>query len=408
MVPFDMKKIYSKGIYLLPLLLIFTTGCSFDISKKEVNIVQAKTTEEVEQTQKEKFDMEKYVVGDGDTFANIMENYGISYGDMLNIVSSSVDMYDLTRVVVGHEFRKYMQKEELVKIEYDIDAEEYILVEKEERGFKVSKQKIEYDVTVKSAHASIDSSLFVAGSKAGIQDETILMMAEILAWNIDFATQVQQGDSFAVLYEERTRGGKPARPGNILAVSFTSSGVKNQAYHFVDSEGNEGYYDENGNSLVRQFLRAPLRYSRITSGFTYARFHPILGKNTPHRAIDYAAPIGTPILATAAGTITFSSWSTLGYGNFIDIKHNGIYSTQYAHLSRFGKGIKVGAHVEQGQVIGYVGSTGYSTGPHLHYQIKKNGELVNPLEIELPAGDPIPERSIEDYKKSIKKYKQSI
>jgi len=184
--------------------------------------------------------------------------------------------------------------------------------------------------------------------------------------------------------------------------------VKHQAYRFVDSNEKEGYYDEKGNSLVRQFLRAPLHYSRITSGFAYARFHPILGKNTPHRAIDYAAPVGTPIMATADGTVTFAGWSTIGYGNFIDVKHNGIYSTQYAHLSRFGKGIKAGAHVQQGQIIGYVGSTGYSTGPHLHYQIKKNGHLVNPLEIELPAGDPIPEDQKEAFQKFIEPYKDRI
>ncbi|PIR04077.1 MAG: peptidase M23 [Candidatus Magasanikbacteria bacterium CG11_big_fil_rev_8_21_14_0_20_39_34] len=402
-----MQKIPLKTIIILPCLAILFSGCSFHVSKNGTETVEAKT--QVPKVKLEDtFDIEKYQVEEGDTFANIMANYGVSYSDMLDIVSSSMEMYDLTKVVVGHEFRKYTKEKKLIKIEYDIDAEDYILIEKNSEGVAVSKKTIEYEVTVTSANATIDSSLFLAGSKVGISDETILGMAEILAWNIDFATQVQQGDSFSVVYEERTRNGNPSRPGNILAVSFTNSGVKHQAYRFVDSNEKEGYYDEKGNSLVRQFLRAPLHYSRITSGFAYARFHPILGKNTPHRAIDYAAPVGTPIMATADGTVTFAGWSTIGYGNFIDVKHNGIYSTQYAHLSRFGKGIKAGAHVQQGQIIGYVGSTGYSTGPHLHYQIKKNGHLVNPLEIELPAGDPIPEDQKEAFQKFIEPYKDRI
>ena len=159
--------------------------------------------------------------------------------------------------------------------------------------------------------------------------------------------------------------------------------------------------NKEGKSLVRQFLKAPLRYDRITSGYTNARFHPTLGNNMPHKAIDYAASRGTPIRAVGDRTVTYAGWND-GYGRYINIRHNGTYSTQYAHLSGFA--VNNGSQVSQGDIIGYVGSTGFSTGPHLHYQIKKYGQKVNPLEVELPAGDPVPQNKKSDFKKIKREY----
>jgi len=201
---------------------------------------------------------------------------------------------------------------------------------------------------------------------------------------------VQTGDSFVVVYEKRTRQGQDAGVGRIHVASFTNVGETTYAYRYTDSAGEPGYYDGEGSSLIRPFLKAPLSYNRISSGFTYARFDPITSRLGTHRAIDYAAPIGTPILAVGNGTITFMGWNG-PYGNYIDIHHNDTYQTQYAHLSAFAKGLGKGSKVEQGQVIGYVGSTGHSTGPHLHYQVKVNGTLVNPLEIEFPKGESLTE-----------------
>lgn len=332
--------------------------------------------------------LQSYTIQEGDTFATAVEQFGIGYSDMLEIVSTSQELYDFTNVRLGRDIRYEVQNGEVVYLEYDIDTEEIVVVEKNNGAYTARKEPIAYAVEEVVAGGTIHSSLFVDGNAAGLSDALILEMADILGWTIDFATEVQQGDSFTVFFEKRKRNGQDAPHGRVFAVAFTNGGVEHRGYLFPDAEGKARYYNEEGNSMVRQFLKAPLRYSRITSGFSYARFHPVIGRNTAHLAIDYAAPLGTPILATADGTVTYAAWNG-GFGNYIDIRHNGTYATQYAHLSSYAKGIKPGAKVSQGDVIGYVGSTGWSTGPHLHYQIKKNGTLVNPLTIELPAGDPV-------------------
>jgi murein DD-endopeptidase MepM/ murein hydrolase activator NlpD len=313
---------------------------------------------------------------------------GIGYGTMLEVLESAADVYDFTRVRVGKTLHATIAQGTLNALAYDMDTESQVLVERTGSTYTAKEIPIAYAATRSTANATIDSSLFVAGAQAGLQDRTILAIAEVFAWNIDFATQIQQGDAFSVLYESRTRDGQEAPDGPILAATFTTGGETFTAVRFEAPDGTTHYYDEEGNSLVRQFLKAPLKYSRITSGYTNSRFHPTLQKNMSHLAIDYAAPLGTPIYAVGDGVVKSAGWGG-GYGNLIKLKHNSTYSTNYAHLTRFAKGITAGARVTQGQVIGYVGSTGFSTGPHLHYEIEKNGVKVNPLGLELPAGEPI-------------------
>ncbi|HBB38026.1 MAG TPA: hypothetical protein DEP63_00545 [Candidatus Magasanikbacteria bacterium] len=274
-------------------------------------------------------------------------------------------------------------------IVYDINSEEQAVITKNDAGdFVVTKQDIAYDVTEEHVHGTIEASLFVDGNKAGLEDRTILALADVFAWEIDFATVIQPGDSFDLLYEKRTRDGAAAPAGDILAARFVNRGKEYTAVRFVDPDGGIGYYANDGTSLQKPFLKAPLAYSRISSGYSNARFHPVTQSTAPHLAIDYAAPMGTAILSTGDGVVTTARY-TGGYGNFISIHHNDTWVTQYAHLSRYA--VSAGDRVEQGQIIGYVGSTGWSTGPHLHYEMVKNGTKVNPLNVELPAGDPIPD-----------------
>lgn len=332
------------------------------------------------------FDIETYTITSEDVFTTAMDALGIGYAEALEIVDVASSTFDFTRIREGKEFKLYSKDGAVKKLVYEPDRERAIIVTF--NPIEVVEEEIVYDVTEAHARATIDSSLFLAGAEAGLSDALILDIADVFAWTIDFATQVQVGDSFRVLYEKRSRDGQDAGHGDILTAEFVNSGKSYFAYQFEDAEGKVQYYDEDGNSLIKQFLKAPLTYSRITSGFTNARFHPVLQRNTPHRAIDYAAPVGTPVLSVGDGTIVFAGWSG-GYGNFVKVRHNSTYQTHYAHLSRIA--VSHGQVVEQGQVIGYVGSTGFSTGPHLHYEIQKNGTLVNPLQIELPAGDPVEE-----------------
>ncbi len=388
-----MKKYFLLGIILL-------IGIFYFFSKKETMVVESpETIPSVEEIVPAKKILFSYTISEGDTFTSVIEAIGGSYSEALSIVAAASSTYDLTRIRLGRDVRYELRNGELIYIEYDIDTEEKILLEKNKSGvFEAKKETIAYDVENVTERATIASSLFVDGNKAGMSDALILEIAEILSWSVDFATAVQTGDSVVVYYEKRTRNGNAAPHGKVLAVSFTNVGKTVQGFLFQDSDGKDQYYDEQGNSLVRQFLKAPLKYNRISSGYTNARFHPVTQTTAPHRAIDYAAPVGTPILATADGVVTMAQYYG-GFGNYIDIRHNSIYETQYAHLSKYAAGIKPGVRVNQGDVIGYVGSTGWSTGPHLHYQIRKNGTLVNPLEVELPAGDPVSEEKKEEFER---------
>lgn len=344
---------------------------------------------------------ETYTIAEGDTFTVAMEALGFPYADALAMVAAGENIFDLTKVKLGKDISLISEDGVPMRIEYEPNSEEVVIIDLQ-NDFAVSVQPIAFDITVKEATGTIDGSLSTAMMEQGLPELLVIKFADVLAWEIDFATQVQNGDSFRVLYEERSRDGSVAGIGNILRVEFTNRGNTTVAYQYTKPDGDTTYYSEDGSSLVRPFLKAPMSYTRITSGFSMARFHPVTGRTAPHRAIDYAAPTGTPIMAVADGTVTFAGWSAIGYGNFIKIKHNGIYGTNYAHLSAFN--VSPGDVVKQGDVIGYVGSTGFSTGPHLHYEVTVYGELKNPLEVEFPKGDALPEEErsqFEEQKRAI-------
>lgn len=336
-------------------------------------------------------EVRRHMIVEDDTFTKAMEALGAGYAEALAILEAAADTYDFANIRLGKELALTLNDDGTPRLlTYEPNASDAIVVERGDDGtWSAREEEIEYDIEVVKARGTISSSLYEAGLEAGMGEGAIITLADTFAWSVDFATQVREGDSFEVAYEKRSRDGVEAGTGRVLTASFTNDGTRHEAYLF-EMDGKDGYYDESGNSLVRQFLKAPLSYSRITSGYTMARFHPVLGNNQPHRAIDYAAPAGTPVMATADGIISSYGWNG-GYGNMASVRHNSTFTTNYAHLSKFAKGLKRGSAVKQGQVIGHVGSTGLSTGPHLHYEIVKDGTKVNPLQVELPAGDPIPE-----------------
>jgi murein DD-endopeptidase MepM/ murein hydrolase activator NlpD len=218
----------------------------------------------------------------------------------------------------------------------------------------------------------------------------------IFAWQIDFSRDLRTGDEFRILYERLVRPDGTARSGRVLSAQFNVNSRDYEAYAFVPGNSSEDYFDRAGESLRRAFLRAPLQYRRISSAFSTSRFHPVLGVNRPHHGIDYAATTGTPVRATADGTIRRAGWDN-GYGNVIDISHTRGYQTRYAHLQRFASGIRPGGRVQQGDVIGYVGMTGLATGPHLHYEFHSNGRPIDPNTIRDITGDPVPRSYLEQF-----------
>jgi murein DD-endopeptidase MepM/ murein hydrolase activator NlpD len=376
------KKIPIFAILIVGVLAVFILPKKFDRSKAESLTSSTTQQDEIHQN----IEIKTSRVEEGDVFTTTIARLDIGYSQALKIVELAKPFFDLARIRIGSEFRAIYIDEILTRIEYDISSGQMLIIMPKDGEFEVEVEDIAYTYERKTAEFTINSSLFLSGLEAGLDEGLIIRLANVFAWTIDFATQVQQGDSVSFLYELRFRDGKPAGAGQILAASFTNRNKEYRAFAFTNQEGVLTYYDQEGNSLIRQFLKAPLEYSRITSGYTYSRFHPVLKTNTPHRAIDYAAPTGTPIYAVADGTVTFAGWSG-GYGNFIKIRHNSTYGTNYAHLSRFA--VASGDRVRQGQTIGYVGSTGFSTGPHLHYEMTVNGQLVNPNDVDLPAGDPV-------------------
>ena len=266
-------------------------------------------TEEVEFVEEVPASLERrefYEVQDGDTFTTVMEALGLGYQEALDIVAAAEEVFDFTNVKLGKSFALVSEHGTHTRIEYEPNSNTVITVDLLNGAYETLEQPIDYDIIIDSAEVTIQDSMFLSGIDAGLPEVLIVKLADVLAWEIDFATQVQTGDSFRVLYERRFRYGEESTVGDVLATGFVNTGEESLAYRFVDGEGDIGYYNENGASMVREFLKAPLSYSRISSGFTYSRFHPTLQRSTPHRAIDYAAASGTPILAVADGTVTFS------------------------------------------------------------------------------------------------------
>lgn len=261
--------------------------------------------------------------------------------------------------------------------------------EKGIRGILFQRREKPHDVELKTVSGVVEESLFEDGRKAGIHPALLSQLTDIFTWDVDLEKEIRKGDSFKILYEERSRRGQDTKVGlRILAAELVNAGHKMTAIYFEKQKGQGNYYNSEGRSLARSFLRFPLEFAAITSRFTDSRFHPILRANLPHTGVDFAAQRGTPVRAVGDGVIVEAGWNG-GYGKVIDIKHDATYMSRYAHLDRFAEGIKPGTPVTKGQLIGYVGSTGRSTGPHLHFELYKDQQYVNPLSVDFPADEAI-------------------
>ena len=335
-------------------------------------------------------EVKEYQVQSGDTFAGVMNDMGIPHDEALAIMSSSKDVFDFTKINAGKLLKLVFVNQAFAAMEYTLNSDTVIHVKKENNSFKITEEDIPYVIDTANARGTITDSLFVAAQEVGVEDKITLKLADIFSSDIDFATDVQKGDSFSLVYEKRSLDGKPASAGKVLAAKFTNNGVTYSAIRY-----NDKFYNENGESLARQFLKSPLNYARISSGFSFKRTNPVTKQVTPHRAIDYAADSGTPVIATADGKVTVAG-SKGGLGITVEIKH-GNYLTQYAHLSGIAKDVKKGVDVVQGDIIGYVGSTGISTGPHLQYAMFENGSPINPLTTEFPRGESLADQEKDSF-----------
>ncbi len=328
-------------------------------------------------------------VRSGDSLAAIFSRNGLGALDVHKVVSSSKLAKGLARIRPGQTLKLQINDGELMGVIHEWDRVSGLRIERDGEGFKSKPYERALDSRVNFANAEIRDSLYQTARRSGLADRVILQLAEIFGYDVDFALDIREGDRFSVLYEEQFLDGEKYRDGEILVAEFTNQGQTYRAIRFVDDEGNASYYTPDGLSLRKAFLRTPVEFARISSRFTLRRWHPILKKWRAHRGVDYAASTGTPIRSTGSGRITHLGTKG-GYGKVVMIQHGDKYTTVYGHMSRFARGLRSGSRVRQGQVIGYVGQTGYATGPHLHYEFRVNGAHKNPLTIKLPKADPIP------------------
>lgn len=406
-----MEKYFKYLIAIFILSIASFAYASFYYNGDVDEIGEVKGEEEIQVVENIKHDrIVEVEITDGSTYGSLMEGAGISGTISTNIYDSAIDLYDLSKIRLGRTIKLIYDSEtdEFKELDYQISVEEMLYVKKDDLGNWIAEKKaIEYDIRIKTASGVVKSSMYAAALENNIDERAIVELANAFQWTIDFSNDPRVYDTFDFVYEELYLNGEYIMPGSILAGVYNNAGEIYEIYYFEENEDNKGYFDKDGNSVQKMFLKAPVEFKYVSSGFTTGqRYVEAYSVSTKHRAIDYAANPGTPIRSVGDGTVAFAGWSPVGYGNLVKIRHNSTYSTNYAHQSKLA--VKTGQKVKQGQIIGYVGSTGFSTGPHLHYEMVKDGVKINPLKEILPPGTPIKDENKERFFEEMKKYKEMI
>ncbi|MEO0576465.1 MAG: peptidoglycan DD-metalloendopeptidase family protein [Pseudomonadota bacterium] len=354
-------------------------------------------------------------ISQGDTLDGLFRKNNLNIGDLITISQLDAAKTPLRMLKPGDRLTVTHNSEGRVYgITRDLGIEERLTITKGDDGFvaQVVQRPVEYRRVVK--HGNIDSSLFESAMAVGLSDRVVMNVAGIFAWDIDFVYDIRQGDSYYVIFEEIWQDGKKIEDGEIVAAEFVNQGDSYKAVRFRNPDGTSDYFDAEGRSVRKAFLRAPVDFKRISSSFNPNRRHPVLNTIRAHRGVDYAAPRGTPIMSAGDGKIIFRG-KQRGYGNVIKVQHGGNITTLYAHMSNFHKGQRVGTRVRQGQIIGFVGATGMVTGAHLHYEYQLNGVHRNPRTVPLPQAEPIKAEYREDFEREsaplldeLDQYKQRV
>ncbi len=336
-------------------------------------------------------------VESGDTLVRLLNDQGVSTQAVHELISSREPLSRLADLRPGERLRvDVADGGRLEALQYQPNELETLSAERGPEGWQVDKHKRTYEHELQYAEATIKASLFRAGQRAGMTDQLTMQLANIFGWDIDFILDIRHGDRFRVLYEELYLDGEKVRNGDILMAEFYNGDRHFQAFRHEMEDGRVDYLDASGQSVRKEFIRTPVEFSRISSGFSKGRKHPVLNRTRAHKGVDYAAPTGTPVKASGDGKVTFAGRKG-GYGNVLIIKHGQKYSTLYAHLNRFARGIRVGKRVQQKDTIAYVGASGLATGPHLHYEFRVDGVHRNPLRVDLPEAGHVPESERRDF-----------
>jgi murein DD-endopeptidase MepM/ murein hydrolase activator NlpD len=329
----------------------------------------------------------------GDTIGSVLARLAVDDPEATAFLQTDPAARPLYRLRPGKALRVETDASgQLQSLRFVVANGDLLTIERHDGGFSATASAPPVEVRWQMAAGEIASSLYAAADASGVPDAVTLQLADVFSGDIDFYHDLRRGDRFAVVYEMRYLDGEPVGAGRIVAAEFANNGRVLRAFLWRDADGSESYYDENGGALRKAFLRSPMEFTRVSSGFSSARFHPILKTWRAHKGIDYPAPVGTPVRTTASGRIVFAGVQN-GYGKVVRVQHRGAFSTLYAHLSRIAPTLRPGSRVAQGDVIGYVGQTGWATGPHLHYEFRVDNDPRDPLTIALPNGEPLPPAS---------------
>lgn len=345
----------------------------------------------------DRYNVKYGIVKPGQTLSVILSEHGLSKKEIHELSQNAEGTFDVRKIKDGQAYAVFTTQDSLATPRYFVyeeDPKSYIIFDLKE-SHNVSRGKNPVEWRQKEVKGQVESSLWVAMQNNNTSPQLAIVLSHIFGWSIDFFG-LQKQDEFRVIYEQEYVDGKGLQNFHVLAASFRASDSTYYAIPFVQ-DGEELYYNEKGNSLEGAFLKAPLDYYRISSRFTNSRYHPVLKRYRAHHGVDYAAPTGTPVYAIGSGKVIAKGYQAGGGGNYVKIRHNSVYTTTYMHLSRFAKGLKVGSTVKQKEVIGYVGSTGLSTGPHLDFRVYENGKPINPLLIKSQPKKPISSANMQQY-----------
>lgn len=334
------------------------------------------------------FNIIEGIVKPGQNLGEILTGFGVPMSKVDQLSRNSEEIFDVRKIRSGQKFFLFQSPDTVRKacyLVYENNLVEYVIFGLSD-SMSISRGKKKVQRMQKSASGIIASNLWNTMTDNDLNPMLAIELSKIYAWTIDFFG-IQKGDKFRLLYEEQFVDTVSTGVGPVYAVEFEHMGKNYYAFRFSQDEGFD-YFDDKGENLRKAFLKAPLEFSRISSRFSGSRLHPVLKIRRPHHGVDYAAPLGTPVVSIGDGTVIGKGYQG-GSGNFVKIRHNAVYTTMYLHLSRFGKGVSTGSRVQQGEVIGYVGSTGLSTGPHLDFRVFMNGTPIDPLKIDAPPGDPV-------------------
>lgn len=332
-------------------------------------------------------------LGRGQTLGELLADFGLEPEAAIEVSASVAQYASLSRLRAGDPYVAYLGPEQrLQALELEFPARGRVRVERARGQWRGAWHPVRRSTELRTVLGEVAGAFEAAVTRNGIPAALAYNFADVFRWDLDFNRDLRAGDRFSALYEQVSVDGEPSEVGRVVAASYTAGNKTLEAYRFED-----GYYDAEGRPLKKMFLRSPMKFTRITSGFTHRRYHPVLKRYRPHLGVDYGAPTGTPVYVTANGVVEFAARSG-GSGNLVKVRHPNGYLTAYLHLSRFASGITVGARVRQGDVIGYVGSTGLATGPHLDYRVQVDGEWINPLSLKSLPAEPIAEERLAEFR----------